>query len=77
MSMNFRYVENEGALFRISGPSNAFPDEVWSPRERKFFAYEGAVPKPVGWGSDLSDDEVRDYIGEEAMQQPFKRQTAR
>jgi len=45
-----RYVENEGALFRIAGPSNAFPNEVCSPKEKKFVPYEGDVPKPVSWG---------------------------
>jgi hypothetical protein len=58
-----RYVENEGALFRITGPSNAFPDEVWDRREGKFFPYEGDVPKPPGWGSDVSKEEVRELIG--------------
>lgn len=58
-----RYVENEGALFRIVGPSNAFPDEVWSPCERKFVPYNGDVPKPVGWGSDINEEEAQEIMG--------------
>lgn len=57
-----RYVENEGALFRITGPSNAFPDDVWSPAEGKFIPYRGDVPKPVGWGQDLKEDEALAFI---------------
>lgn len=61
-----RYVENEGALFRIMGPSNAFPDEVWSPSKKKFVAYQGDVPKPEGWGDDVSEDEAKAIIGDGA-----------
>lgn len=55
-----RYVENEGAVFRIKGPTNAFPDEVWHAGEKKFVPYKGDVPKPEGWGSDLSEDQARE-----------------
>lgn len=58
-----RYVENEGAVFRIAGPSNAFPSEVFDPREGKFVPYDGDVPKPPGWGSDMSEEEVREFLG--------------
>ena len=63
-----RYVENEGALFRIKGPSNAFPDEVWNPREKKFVPYEGDVPKPPGWGEDVSEEEAAAIIGPQGEQ---------
>lgn len=58
-----RYVDNEGALFRIVGPSNAFPDEVWNVAEGKFVPYKGDVPKPEGWGSDVSDAEANEIMG--------------
>jgi hypothetical protein len=58
-----RYVENEGALFRIKGPSNAYPDEIWNPRIKQFEPYQGDVPKPVSWGGqDLTEDEVMSYL---------------
>lgn len=59
-----RYVENEGALFRIMGPSNAFPDEVWNAAQKKFVPYKGDVPKPEGWGEDVSEDEAQAIIGD-------------
>ena len=58
-----RYVENEGALFRIVGPSNAFPDEVWNAAKGKFVPYEGDTPKPAEWGSDVSDEEANEIMG--------------
>ncbi len=58
-----RYVENEGALFRIVGPGNAFPDEIWSPEHGQFVPYEGDVPKPVGWGKDVPEAEALAFIG--------------
>lgn len=58
-----RYVENEGALFRIVGPSNAFPDEVWNVAKGAFVPYEGDTPKPQGWGSDVSDEEANEIMG--------------
>lgn len=60
-----RYVENEGALFRIKGPSNAFPDEVWSPHEKRFVPYAGDVPKPMNWGEDISRDEAEEMMNQE------------
>ena len=59
-----RYVENEGALYRITGPSNGFPNEVWSPKEKKFVPYEGDVPKPVSWGQDVPKEEAERFIQE-------------
>ena len=53
-----RLVEHEGALYRIAGPTNAYPDEVWDPNEREFVPYKGDVPKDVDWGSDISDREA-------------------
>ena len=58
-----RYVEHEGALYRIKGPSNAFPNEIWNPRLKQFEPYMGDVPKPVSWGGpDLTEDEVMSYL---------------
>lgn len=60
-----RYVENEGALYRIKGPSNAFPNEIWNPRLKQFEPYAGEVPKPVSWGGpDLTEEEVMGYLRE-------------
>lgn len=59
-----RFVENEGALFRIVGPSNAFPDEIWSPAQGKFIPYEGVVPKPVSWGQEIPESEALAIIGD-------------
>jgi len=61
-----RYVENEGALFRIKGPSNAFPDEVWSAKEKRFIPYAGEVPKPMGWGDDISAEEAEEMMNDGA-----------
>jgi hypothetical protein len=58
-----RYVENEGALFRIIGPSNAFPDEVWDVKQGKFVPYKGDVPKPQDWGQDVSEQEAAEFMG--------------
>lgn len=58
-----RYVENEGALFRIRGPSNAFPDEVWDASKKAFVPYAGSVPKPMGWGEDISLEEAEEMMG--------------
>lgn len=60
-----RYVENEGALFRIAGPSNAFPGEVWNAQQKKFLPYEGDVPKPAEWGQDVSEQEAAEFMGVE------------
>jgi len=66
-----RYVENEGALFKIVGPSNAFPDEVWSAKEKKFVPYTGDTPKPVDWGQDVSEQEAQEIMGvADAAKQP-------
>ena len=61
-----RYVENEGALFRIAGPSNAFPDEVWNAGQGKFVPYTGDTPKPEGWGQDVSEQEAQEFMGAQA-----------
>lgn len=62
-----RYVENEGALFRIVGPTNAYPDEVWNEAQGKFVPYEGDVPKPQEWGQDVSEQEAQEIMGEAAQ----------
>lgn len=60
-----RYVENEGALFRVAGPSNAFPDEVWNASQKKFVPYKGEVPKPMEWGQEIDEAQAREIMGEQ------------
>jgi hypothetical protein len=50
------FIENAGALFR--GPSLSFPREVWSHRDLTWKPYAGAVPKPIGWGTAISQAEA-------------------
>ena len=59
-----RYVENEGALFRIAGPTNAFPDEVWDAKGGKFIPYKGDVPKEPDWGQEITESEAQAYMGQ-------------
>ncbi len=62
MEQSFRYIENEGALFRTKTPTNSFPSEVWRPKEKKFVPYFGEVPKPIEWGTELSAEEAEDFM---------------
>jgi hypothetical protein len=50
------FIEDEGILYR--GISRAWPKEVWSRRQRKFLVYTGIVPKPIEWGSEISEAEA-------------------
>jgi hypothetical protein len=50
------FIEHEGSLYR--GVSRAWPKEVWSRRQRKFIPYGGKAPKPVEWGSEISEAEA-------------------
>jgi integrase len=52
VEITMKFIENEGALFR--GPARGHPREVWSDKERRFIPYKGSVPKPVGWGREIS-----------------------
>ena len=56
------FIENEGALFR--GVGRAWPEEVWSRRQRAFVPYEGKVPKPVDWGTVISEEEAREMVAQ-------------
>lgn len=56
LTRRVRYYENEGAIFR--GFARAWPQEVWSDRQREWLPYEGRVPKPVDWGSEISEEEA-------------------
>jgi hypothetical protein len=56
------YIESEGALFR--GHSRAWPGEVWSRRQHRWLPYHGRTPKDVDWGTEVSDGEARDIMGE-------------
>jgi len=53
-----RLVEQDGALYRIAGPTNAYPDEVWDPQLREFVKYQGDTPKDVDWGTDVDEREA-------------------
>lgn len=53
------YIENEGALFR--GPARGLPQEVWA--GGKFVPYKGSVPKPIEWGSEISEAEAKSLMG--------------
>lgn len=61
-----RYVENEGALFKIQGPTNAFPDEVWNAQAGKFVPYKGETPKGPDWGQDITEQEAQEMMGGQA-----------
>ena len=56
------YIENEGAMFRSSRPGCAFPEEVWSRKQCKWLPYEGEVPKPMGWGEEISEEEAKKHM---------------
>lgn len=58
----YRYIENEGVLFRTTGPSNAFPHEIWSPKQKQFLLYQGDVPKPQDWGEEISEAEAQAWM---------------
>lgn len=60
-----RYIDGEGALFRTNSPMNEFPQEVWSPRRKEFVRYEGDVPKPQGWGMEISREEAEAWVAEQ------------
>lgn len=60
-----RYVENEGALFRVQGPTNAFPDEIWDAKAGKFVAYKGETPKAPDWGREISEQEAQEFTGQD------------
>lgn len=54
-------IENEGALFR--GPSRGLPQEVWDAEAKAWKPYEGKVPKPIGWGEQVSEEEAKALKG--------------
>lgn len=59
------FIENDGALFR--GPARGVPTEVWSPSRRSFVPYKGAgKPKPVEWGTVVSDADAKELMGDSA-----------
>ena len=60
----FTYIENEGALFRSRGPSVSFPSEIWSHKDKVWMPYEGDVPKPYGWGEEISEAEALAWVVE-------------
>jgi hypothetical protein len=54
------FIENEGALFK--GPSRGNPTHVWSRKTRSWKPYAGG-PKPIEWGSEISEAEAREMMG--------------
>lgn len=57
-----KYFENEGALFR--GYFISHPLEVYVPRTRSWEPYKGEVPKPFGWGDEITKAEVDAWIAD-------------
>lgn len=57
-----RYIENEGVLFATNSPMNEFPQKIWDAEERKFVPYKGEVPKPQGWGEEISEEEAKEFM---------------
>lgn len=41
---------------------NEFPEEVWSVKQKKFLPYKGEVPKPYGWGQEISEQEALEWM---------------
>lgn len=62
MTKQWRYIENEGALFRTTRLMNEFPEEIWSLKAKKFVPYEGKVPKPYLWGAEITQDEAEAWM---------------
>ena len=54
------YIENEGALFR--GLSRAWPEEVWSVEDKKWLPYSRNVPKDIGWGTVIPENEADEMM---------------
>lgn len=61
-----RYIENEGVLFATNSPMNEFPQKIWDADEKKFVPYKGEVPKPQGWGEEISEQEAKEYMNDGA-----------
>jgi hypothetical protein len=60
----WRYIENEGALFK--GYARGMPEQVYSFRQRKWLPYEGSVPRPVDWGEFITEEEAEAWIARES-----------
>lgn len=63
-----RYIESEGVLFATNSPMNEFPQKIWDADEKKFVPYKGQVPKPQGWGDEISEQEAKAYMDDGADQ---------
>jgi hypothetical protein len=55
------YIENDGALFRSRGFMTECPEEVYFPGQG-WTKYTGAVPKPQGWGEEISTEDAEAMI---------------
>lgn len=57
------YIEHDGALFRGFGRSH--PQEVWSDSEQAWKPYTfEAQWKPIGWGTEISEEEFKRLVAE-------------
>jgi len=52
-------IESDQALFRADHYN--FPKEIWSVKTQKWEPYKGRVPKEIGWGDIVSDDEAEQF----------------
>jgi hypothetical protein len=57
-------IENEGALFR--GPAVMWPQEIWNMQTKNWEPYTGAIPKRMGWGSEITEAEFEEFKAEDA-----------
>lgn len=52
--------EQEGAIFR--GYHRHTPLELWNEREQHWERYRGTVPKPIEWGTPISEEDAVGYM---------------
>jgi len=57
---NWIYIEHEGRLHR--GFTVGWPREIWSFEDRAWTPYAGEVPRPEGWGAQISEAEFQQWI---------------
>lgn len=65
-----RYIESEGVLFATNSPMNEFPQKIWDAEEKNFVPYKGQVPKPQGWGEEISEQEAKAAYMDDSADQP-------
>ena len=57
---NWIYIEHEGRIHR--GFTVGWPREIWSFEAHGWQPYAGEVPRPAGWGQQISESEFRRWI---------------